>query len=161
MPIDWNEVQLREMWRRLRAILLSHAVASWIATPILWIYQFFLQRGLPPELMWSNVWRDPQFWLSFTVHEVAAPIFVPIILICLVFLTKRETDVIVNFAILSNAYVIVGVLFFAWWRRRQDAKLIDDRLKHGLCPGCGYDIRATPNQCPECGKQPKIQFNLK
>ena len=43
--------------------------------------------------------------------------------------------------------VLPGVMLMRAWRRRR-------RGRRGLCRQCGYDLRASPARCQECGSVP-------
>jgi hypothetical protein len=44
--------------------------------------------------------------------------------------------------------VLITAVLPALWIRQLWAHL--PRYRVGLCPACGYDLRATPGRCPEC-----------
>jgi len=47
-----------------------------------------------------------------------------------------------------GAYVFAIHRSFVHDRQRRE----DDRRRRGCCTACGYDLRATPDRCPECGR---------
>jgi hypothetical protein len=51
--------------------------------------------------------------------------------------------------VLATVVVLAGVTAWLTYTRGESLRRRCETM--GLCPGCGYDLRASPDVCPECG----------
>jgi hypothetical protein len=83
----------------------------------------------------------PHQWLGCVYYEESNPIragwSAP---------TLRLVRVALWFPLILSALLPAGRIVL--WRRRRR------RIAARICPACGYDLRATPDRCPECGAVP-------
>jgi hypothetical protein len=65
------------------------------------------------------------------------------------------TPCTVRYLIVPHWFLMaVAAIVPAAWVWRQERLL--RRRNRGVCPRCGYDVRATPGQCPECGMAVRV-----
>lgn len=51
-------------------------------------------------------------------------------------------------------FAMIGAAFCLYFHRTG----LRHPVRFGLCPNCGYDLRATPERCPECGAVPEANW---
>jgi hypothetical protein len=51
---------------------------------------------------------------------------------------------------LGLVILIPGGIWVRWSEHKQ--RVWNKRFHRGHCLGCGYDLRSTPDRCPECGR---------
>jgi len=61
-------------------------------------------------------------------------------------ISRRITEIALPFWLTTSLLVIPGLLA---WRR---TVLRRSRLRSHRCLSCGYDLRGSPERCPECGR---------
>ena len=52
---------------------------------------------------------------------------------------------------IAAALSLLLILPAVWTNRFRKSRRARRARQRGLCPTCGYDLRASPERCPECG----------
>ena len=87
-----------------------------------------------PDVRGRSLWVRLGFRYSHSIHDSSPP-----------FPGFTEAR-LPHWLIAMLTAALPAVRCGAWWRRRR-------RHAIGRCPRCGYDLRASPDRCPECGTQ--------
>jgi hypothetical protein len=104
---------------------------GWLANPLLWASLYFLARA-----------QYQKACFAAAIATVLAAI------IGIVVASRGPPPLAFGYFMWLSSMPLMTIA--AAINRHAEARL-QRRPKRGLCAWCGYDLRATPERCPECG----------
>ncbi len=131
---------MQKQWVRWCA---CHVIASYISLwPIAVGVALQFRAGIPYGLFFS--WK-------FALAPLSAPVLL-FLIITMAVLRHPPTPSVLQLLGAWLAYLLPfgGAYYLLLHRRIRAAQ----RLRNAECVKCGYDLRATPDRCPECGTIP-------
>jgi hypothetical protein len=99
--------------------------------------------AFPPDQSFSSIFENPRrawWWLGFDYRRESVSDPDPVLTTSYEARWYRAP----HWAIATLWAVLPAVFLARRWRQRR-------RKRHGFCLICGYDLRASPERCPECG----------
>jgi uncharacterized paraquat-inducible protein A len=88
----------------------------------------------------------------------AMPLLPPLLLVTTAVALRHRVEwsalQVICFVILALATPLCVTGWLIIRHEQKLARLEADRIQNRICLACGYDLRATPDRCPECGTIP-------
>jgi uncharacterized membrane protein YdjX (TVP38/TMEM64 family) len=101
-----------------------------------------MNRGRPKLTLWIEQWLEEHEFLALLGLRL-----LPLMVYVAIGLVLGNRLGWLKWPLIAAAALLV----VRWLIRRQEDERIR-KLVHRVCLHCGYDLRASPDRCPECGQ---------